>query len=78
MMLKSAFRVNDFISINGTSMSNGVGSGTIIAVDETTITTRAQFTGETYVLAMADLTQKRASFSNSDFTRFIMADYYWR
>jgi len=77
-MLKSAFRVDDFLSVNGSSMKNGKGSGVITEVSETTITVTEQFTGTVYTFPMADLVQQRASFSNSDFTRFIMVSYYWR
>jgi hypothetical protein len=76
-MLKSAFRVNDFLSVNGSSMRNGEGSGVIIEVTDTTVTTRAQFTNVETTMEFARMTADRASFTNSDFTRFIMVSYYF-
>lgn len=75
-MLKSAFRVNDFLSVNGTNMSNGIGSGVIIEITDTTLTTQAQFTNELTIMEFGRM-QRKSSFTNSDFTKFICVDYYF-
>jgi hypothetical protein len=75
-MLKSAFRVNDFLSVNGSSMKNGIGSGVIVDITDTTVTTKAQFTNELTTMNFAAM-QRKSSFTNSDFTKFICVSYYF-